>query len=149
LDRYKMPGGEEREYTETLAGALFAGVTPEFADDRLTVYAVSPPQSPHPYLELGPLNWGPLTEQNNVRYRAIRDGAAQLWLRHAERGAQVVIEYEGEGDGSVESSDGSIYPLPPAPEGASLNVALPRGVDLLLITVDGEIRVTRLRLQTP
>ena len=37
LDRYKMPGGDERIYTEAVADALFAGVPPDYVDERITV----------------------------------------------------------------------------------------------------------------
>ena len=60
LDRYKMPGGLEREYTTELAMAIFAGIAPEYEDDRLTAFSVQPPATPQPYPVLGELNWGPL-----------------------------------------------------------------------------------------
>jgi hypothetical protein len=150
LDRYKMPGGEERDYTEAVANALFAGVTPSFADERITVYAVTPPPVAQPYLELGPLNWGALVEVDGLRYRTIGDGPADLLLRHVERGARVVIEYQGTGEGLVSSVDGDRWKLPPAPAGGSLTVELTPGVDQLTFTAaGGTLRVTRLALQVP
>ncbi len=40
LDRYKMPGGDEREVTTALAQEIFAGQPPLYEDDRITVYKV-------------------------------------------------------------------------------------------------------------
>jgi hypothetical protein len=150
LDRYKMPGGEEQEYTEALANSLFGGMTPEFADERITVYRVTSPASSRPYLELGPLNWGVLSEADGVRYRTLGDGAADLLLRHAERGAQVVIEYQGEAEAVISSNDGSSWKLPALPTGGMVTVELPPGVDQLTFTApDGQVRVTRLALVVP
>ena len=43
LDRYKMPGGPEREITDAYAQSIFAGQAPLFEDERITVYAVPEP----------------------------------------------------------------------------------------------------------
>ncbi len=53
LDRYKMPGGRERSYTEAAAAQVFAGQGPVYQDERLTVFEVSPPDVSVPYLILG------------------------------------------------------------------------------------------------
>ena len=53
LDRYKMPGGDERTYTEALAAAIFAGQEPLYADERITVYKVGDSGEPQPYLRWG------------------------------------------------------------------------------------------------
>ena len=52
LDRYKMPGGPEREVTDAYAQAIFAGQAPLFEDERITVYAVPEPAQRGPYLVL-------------------------------------------------------------------------------------------------
>lgn len=57
-DRYKMPGGLERTYTEELANAIFADEAPLYTDERITVHRVQSPVTPLPYMVLGPLNWG-------------------------------------------------------------------------------------------
>ena len=150
LDRYKMPGGEEREYTEALANALFAGVTASFADERTTVYAVTSPISPQPYLELGPLHWGPLVEVDDARYRTVGDGPAELLLRHVAHGAQVEIAYQSSADALVSSLDGNRWKLPAAPSGATITVTLPLGVDRLTFTAPPEqVRISRLALILP
>lgn len=84
LDRYKMPGGEERAYTTALAQDIFADQTPFYEDERMTVYRLEqePSQQQRPYLLLGPLHWGPLRKNEaSTRYRAILDGPAQLMVR--------------------------------------------------------------------
>lgn len=150
LDRYKMPGGDEREVTERLANQLFAEVEPEYSDERITVYQVTPPQLPQPYLELGPLNWGPLVEAEGHNFRVVDTEPADLVLRHTDRGAEVIIDYQSENDGIVSSADGSSWAMRSAQAGGSLTVQLPPGVDrLTFVAPSGEIRITRLELQAP
>jgi hypothetical protein len=76
LDRYKMPGGAEREVTEAYTTAIFdqTGVLPSFQDERITAYQVPPPSSRAPYLILAP-GWPArqLTAEGSP-YRALPDG---------------------------------------------------------------------------
>lgn len=58
LDRYKMPGGTERELTEAYAQAIFGHQLPLYQDERLTVYRVPPASQRWPYLILG-TGWPP------------------------------------------------------------------------------------------
>lgn len=147
LDRYKMPGGEEREYTEALANALFADTPPTYADERITVFPVTPAQTPQPYLLLGPLYWGPLIVDGDIHYRVVGDGPAEVLLRHAGRGAQVVIDYQSEADGLVSSADGNSWKMPAAPKGNQITVELPPGVDSLTFTAPpDQMKITRLEL---
>ena len=149
LDRYKMPGGDERAYTEELERSLFAGIAPTYEDDRLTVYRVPPPSEPQPYLELGPLYWGALVEVDGVAGRAVMDGPAELLLRHVARGAQITIEYVSVGVGVVSSTDGSSWALPAAPAGGRIQVELPPGVEkLTFVGPSGEVRIYRLGMRT-
>ncbi|MEI2689015.1 MAG: hypothetical protein V9H69_04605 [Anaerolineae bacterium] len=53
LDRYKMPGGPEREITDAYAQSVFGEQAPLFEDERITVYAVPEPAVREPYLILG------------------------------------------------------------------------------------------------
>ncbi|MCX6028731.1 MAG: hypothetical protein NT169_05440 [Chloroflexi bacterium] len=53
LDRYKMPGGRERAYTEAAAREIFGDQPVVYADERITVYEVTPPATAAPYLVLG------------------------------------------------------------------------------------------------
>ncbi len=66
LDRYKMPGGAEREYTEAATGQIFGAQQPVYEDDRLTVYEVSPPEDRLPYLILGD-GWEPFEADSHSR----------------------------------------------------------------------------------
>ncbi|HEX9114661.1 MAG TPA: hypothetical protein VGA61_01220 [Anaerolineae bacterium] len=61
LDRYKMPGGRERTYTEEAAREIFAGQSPVYHDERLTVYEVRTATGAAPYAVLG-TGWGPLVD---------------------------------------------------------------------------------------
>lgn len=150
LDRYKMPGGEEREYTEALANALFAGDVPVFADERITVYQVTPLASPQPYLLLGPLHWGPLVEADNVRTRTLGDGPADLLLLHALQGAEVLVEYRSDVDAVVSATNGDSWKLPAAPMGSTITVALPPGVDRLTFDAPpNQVQIRRLEMLLP
>ena len=66
LDRYKMPGGREREYTEAAAQAIFGSQAPAYQDERLTVYEVTPPVATEPYLILG-TGWEPYDPTSATR----------------------------------------------------------------------------------
>jgi hypothetical protein len=58
VDRYQMPGGEERRHTEALVRTIFAGHSPVYEDERISVYETWPPSEPLPFIELG-YDWGP------------------------------------------------------------------------------------------
>ena len=67
LDRYKMPGGEEREYTERpQRRRSFGSQSPVYQDERLTVYEVTPPGTTEPYLILG-TGWEPYDPASATR----------------------------------------------------------------------------------
>lgn len=66
LDRYKMPGGPEREYTDAAALAIFGVQPPVYQDDRLTVYEVSSAVTQAPYLILG-TGWEPFDAAEHAR----------------------------------------------------------------------------------
>jgi hypothetical protein len=68
LDRYKMPGGPEREITDAYAKTIFAGQTPSYEDERISVYTVPEPAVRGPYLILD-ASWQP--RQSN--------DAGQIW----------------------------------------------------------------------
>jgi hypothetical protein len=113
LDRYKMPGGLEREYTEALAAAIFAGQPPDYQDDRVTVYTVRPPDAPQPYLRLGAEGWGPAEkdEEGRVTGRALR-GAAAVEALHAPEGAWLRVRFRAADEAGavlrVTADDGSL-----------------------------------------
>lgn len=91
LDRYKMPGGAERDVTEAVAAAVFAGHTPIYEDERITVFRVDAPSEPVPYVELGALGWGPLHEEAGVRARPILGRSTSLALHHVDASKPVSL----------------------------------------------------------
>ncbi len=92
LDRYKMPGGDERTVTEAIAAEVFAGQTPLYTDERLTVYRV-PPAVPQPYVVLDAQNWGPLTQRGDTLARDINNGAACFSIQHPAAQMHVALRY--------------------------------------------------------
>jgi len=86
LDRYKMPGGPEREVTDAYAQAIFAGQTPLYEDERITVYAVPEPAQRGPFLVLG-TDWPPRQS----------DAAGQVWrtLPAGERAGLEIVNPDG------------------------------------------------------
>ncbi|MGQ9515983.1 MAG: hypothetical protein ACUVT1_01830 [Anaerolineae bacterium] len=83
LDRYKMPGGAEREVTTALAEEMFAGIPPVYEDERLTVYRVEPPAEPQPFAVLGE-GWGMRQEEGGRVWRETAGRAVleiQSWGR--------------------------------------------------------------------
>lgn len=127
LDRYKMPGGLEREYTEQLAAAIFAGQPPDFSDERLTVYSVTPPAEPETYLVLGAENWGALAEHEQKRSRLLRGKPAQIFVYHAAPGATLHMRYHSLADATLVLGGDDLAPqtLPPAPAGRRISLPLP------------------------
>jgi hypothetical protein len=128
LDRYKMPGGLEREYTETLAAAIFAGAPPDYQDDRITVYRTGKVEPPEPYIVLGPEGWGPLvTTEGASPARAVGQQPAAIEVRHAEPDMQLRLRYRtGAGVGITLTGAGDVPPLAlaPAPDGAEVVIPL-------------------------
>ncbi|HHW87271.1 MAG TPA: hypothetical protein GX400_13815 [Chloroflexi bacterium] len=94
LDRYKMPGGDERTYTEELAAAIFAGQAPVFEDERITVYKVMPVEQPQPYLMLGALDWGVLEgSEGEASYRTLLGDRAEVIVQHPPAAGTVTLRY--------------------------------------------------------
>ena len=122
-DRYRMPGGLEREYTSELAGAIFAGRPPLFEDERITVWRVTEPETPTLYLLLGPLGWGPLMEEEGIQGRWLEAEPAGLIFRHTP-GVDVMVTIRYRTLPGAEASlilpgllDTAIATLPDAAEG--------------------------------
>ncbi len=89
LDRYKMPGGPEREITEAYAAEIFAGQAPVYADERLTVYEVQPVTPAGPYAVLG-VGWEPFDKATGTRSFV---GQAPL-IVHAPAAGPVTLRIE-------------------------------------------------------
>jgi len=127
LDRYKMPGGDERTVTEAVAEEVFAGIAPAYADERITVFTVPPVTTPAAYVQLGALNWGPLTATDAARQRVLT-GPAAVQVLHAPETALLAITYRSAPDVATQvlTADGArrLATLPPAPEGRTVAVPL-------------------------
>ena len=125
-DRYKMPGGAEREYTSELVGAIFAGQAPLYEDERITAWRVIAPESPLPYLLLGALGWGSLVEEGESRGRWLGDDPAELIFRHTPGvDVTVTIRYRTLPGASAavvlpSLADAPIATLPAAPDGSEV-----------------------------
>ena len=107
LDRYKMPGGEERSYTEAAAAEIFDDTPPAYTDDRITAYVVPPAEPVGPYLLLGE-GWGPLDTTAQARSFS---GSAAVIVRAPNAGkARLHISLaDGVLDAPVESG---VYVIP-------------------------------------
>jgi hypothetical protein len=66
LDRYQMPAGEERSYTDATAAAIFGDQPAFYKDERLSVYEVPASERSEPYLILGN-GWGPFDSETSTR----------------------------------------------------------------------------------
>ncbi len=106
LDRYKMPGGRERAYTEAAAQTIFGGQPPVYQDDRLTAYEVTPPGTTEPYLILGP-GWEPYDPGSATRSFT---GSAPLIVHAATPGEATVRVTLAPGSPALDASrQGSDY----------------------------------------
>lgn len=110
LDRYKMPSGLERDYTEQAARAIFAatGQGPLYEDERLTVYAVQEPTQRRPYLILGP-DWPPrqADERGSVQ-RVLPRGAASVELVQPQMGdLRFTVNAQGSNGAILKLVDGA------------------------------------------
>ena len=163
LDRYKMPGGMERTYTEALASAIFAGQSPVYVDERITVYKVAEPGAVRPYLGLGALHWGPLQTEGGRRSRTLLGSPAALQIHHPPAQGEVTLHYRSTAGaalvlrvaGAVEvlarsaaDSDGTLQ----LDLAAALAVASARQLPLNPLTLqieidgDGDVAVEQIRL---
>ncbi len=129
-DRYKMPGGRERDYTSELAAAIFADQPPLYEDERITAWRVAPPENPLPYLFLGPLGWGALVEGEDGPGRWLGDEAAVLIFRHLPGAAiHLTVRYRTLPGVSLSVKlpglgDTQIATLPPAPADGEVTLDL-------------------------
>jgi len=165
LDRYKMPGGDERTYTESLAAAIFAGQAPLFEDERITVYKVAPVQQPQPYLMLGALDWGPLERgaDGASTSRVVLGDRAEVIVQHPPEAGFVAVRYVSDdltsvsvvlaGDNTVlATGDGAIgavrIDLAEA-QRVARTLGLPEHPLSLRLVVEGEakVRVTEIALE--
>lgn len=118
-DRYKMPGGLERTYTEAVANALFANQPPLYTDERMTVHQVMAPATAQPYVTLGALHWGSLTTSGERPARALL-GPAAIQLYHGAGVTGLELHYTTTAAVTLlvtTLSGEPLVSLPPAPTG--------------------------------
>jgi hypothetical protein len=88
VDRYQMPAGQERTYTDAAAAEVFEAQPPLYEDDRITVYEVTAPVTSEPYLILGD-GWGPFDPDTGNRSF---QGSATVTIRSpTERDVTLVV----------------------------------------------------------
>ncbi len=137
LDRYQMPGGQEREITEALTQEVFAtsGVQPLYEDERITVYAVPEPGQKGPFIVLGP-DWAPrqvdgegsvwreLAAGQAASFQVVHPGDSPLTL-------EVVAEAQAGGSLRLLSAVGEEIAtwITTGPQRETLSVALPASPD--------------------
>lgn len=66
LDRYQMPAGEERAYTDAAVAEIFGSQPPLFEDERITAYEVPLAEHSAPYLILGD-GWASFDDETATR----------------------------------------------------------------------------------
>lgn len=133
VDRYKMPTGDEREYTDATTAQVFDGVEPVYADDRITVYPVTAPDSPSPYIELAHLDWRPFLDSPTVEDRMSRAVAAEqgcVLFHHLGDSGTLTVEYTGATGVDVVTDDGQLLAtLDTSSTGGTATVTIPLSVD--------------------
>lgn len=143
LDRYKMPGGPEREITEELAGQLFGGQTPLYADDRITVYQVAEPEQRGAYVVLG-TDWQPRqVDATGAPWRALPAGSTASFevQNPTERPALVTVTARSDRGGELTVLDAAgqalaSWPLTPGVAGQQ-TLELPGGPAALRLAFTG------------
>ncbi len=106
LDRYKMPGGAEREVTEALAREIFGSQPPAFEDERLTVYEVSALGQGGPYVVLGD-GWGPFDAEKGSR--EVMGSATVLVMSPGTYPATLIITLSPESTAGARPASGDAY----------------------------------------
>jgi hypothetical protein len=139
LDRYKMPGGNERAYTEAAAKEIFGGQPAAYEDDRLTVYEVAEPAENGPYILLGE-GWQPFDKESGTRAFS---SAADVTVQARSAGPTTL---------RITLADGS-PPLNLPRDGDSyvMSLALQPGANKVRVSAsqpDDRVTVSRLALET-
>jgi hypothetical protein len=142
LDRYKMPGGPEREITDAYAQSIFARQDPLYEDERITVYAVGEPAQRGPYLILG-TDWQPRQSDDSRVWRELPAGRpAGLEIVNPD-GQMLALEITAAGEGMLRLLDETgrelaAWQLTDGSTTAQLGpAALPLGVGRLSLQFDG------------
>lgn len=123
LDRYKMPGGPERELTETMAGQIFGDQQPLYSDERITVYAVGEPVQRGPFVVLG-TDWQPRqVDETGAFWRGLQAGATTSFELSNPTGEPLAL--------SIDAS---------AAAGGTLSLLAADGVELAAWPLDASIQ---------
>jgi hypothetical protein len=149
LDRYKMPGGLEKAYTEEVAAEMFADQQPLFEDDRVTVYEVQRPEVPATYLEMGVEGWGELEPgvDGSPVGRRIGEIPATITIRHGDGNDILNIAYRSLGPVQVLRGDGQLaITLDAAPSGATAQVAVDEAATMQLRALQGDALIEHVEL---
>ena len=142
LDRYKMPGGLERLYTEEVASADLWGVAPDYEDDRITVYQA--PRRPSAFGELpapgavGELGAAAWEDGNRARAIGSAPAAVELDTAQAARCCASTIRVRKRSRCLTQKGE-SLATLPAAPQGGTSAVAFGAGSELLLRSEAGAV----------
>jgi hypothetical protein len=121
LDRYQMPAGAERTYTDAAAAEIFSDQAPVYEDDRITVYEVPETPAWEPYLLLGD-HWGAFDPETGSRQFR---GSATVTIRAPVEGdVSLVVIPEG---------GGAPLDLPVSGNGYALNVHVRQGNNVIVI----------------
>ncbi len=148
LDRYKMPGGPERELTDAYAQAIFASQQPLFEDERITVYTVPQPAERAPYLILAPGWQSRQSDEAGRVWRELLAGEAAGLELVNPNSQPLALTITAAGNGALRLLDGAGAELAmwSLPEGSAVRrldpVALPPAVQRLMLIFDGPAGAT-------
>ena len=97
LDRYKMPGGLEREYTTALATEIFADQAPVFEDDRIYRLSCGAPATQAQLPAIGRAQLGPVDRRSGrpTSARGARPGRAKLRACAGRRADTPALSHSG------------------------------------------------------
>jgi hypothetical protein len=121
LDRYQMPAGEERAYTDAAAAEIFGNQPPLYRDDRITVYEVPAAERSAPYLILGE-GWEPFDAERSTR--SFR-GSATVTVRSPAEGDATLLVTPAPGSAPLD--------LPRLGEQYALGVHVQRGDNVVVL----------------
>jgi hypothetical protein len=104
LDRYQMPVGDERTYTDAAAAEIFRDQPPAYEDERITAYQVPETPGAEPYLLLGD-GWEPFDPETGSR--SFREGAT-VTIRAPSEGEVSLVVTSADGGAALDlpESDG-------------------------------------------
>jgi hypothetical protein len=139
LDRYQMPAGEERTYTDNAAAEIFGAQPPLYEDDRITVYEVAGSGPSEPYLILGD-GWGPY--DGEVGTRSFKGSATVAVRSPSERGVTLIV---------TPAEGGAALALPESAGRYMLDLHVQRGDNVAVLRTlspDQSARVASLELSS-